>query len=730
VCEPVNSMLSATIFNAIRFISQHKELPVDKDTCSHLEHIYAKGISRRQLASISLDMNVAISFRRIRECELEVGSIGLPIICIDNSGDSFAVVSIIRNVAGDALVELRRFEHGRSSDKNDLVEAAALTSSWGGYIIVVSSRQARAKETSLSLRWFIAQLFRSPGLLALVAVMTALVNASAISIPLFFQAITTRVLPYRGYATLDVLATLIASILLASMIASLVRSFAIAQLSARVEIATSRRLMSKLFALPLEAFRSAQAGVTAKQLQQADVARSFIVSTAMPALLDASVIVLIAPLLFLYDVKLALIVAAFCSINAVIVIASAGPYQSRLRSLASLEGVRQGRLVEAINGILTVKSLGVESTMYRSLFDVSVAVADETNRFMRFSNAVSTVVAGLERLTVLLVLYVGTRAVFIDKLSLGALIAFQMLAAQLTSPVIRLAALSGEYSKSRAAISMLRELTDQTDEPCPHREIMLHTGQSISFENVTFTYPGSRRPALQGLTINLSPGTIIGIVGPSGSGKSSLSKLIQGLYVPEQGRVTIGGWDIQTYKSSEFRRSIGIVLQDTFLFKGSVRANLLIGMQNVSDVEIHEALHLSHALEFVQALPNQLDYILEEGGGNLSGGQKQRLAIARCLIRKTRVIVFDEATSALDAEARAVILENLKSVVNGRTIIIISHDLDIVASANQIFVFDDGRLDSQGKHEHLLGSSLLYRSLWDQQRSHELSTNVRQTVGR
>jgi ATP-binding cassette, subfamily B, bacterial HlyB/CyaB len=244
---------------------------------------------------------------------------------------------------------------------------------------------------------------------------------------------------------------------------------------------------------------------------------------------------------------------------------------------------------------------------------------------------------------------------------------------------------------------------------------------NISLQNVTFRYPGANTDALINGCLNMGAGVSLGVVGKSGSGKSTLARLIQGLYIPQVGLIQIDGLDIREIDLPHLRKSIGVVLQENYYFRGTVRENIALTKPQSTFEEIVKASILAGADEFVKKLPQGYDTPLRENASNLSGGQKQRLAIARALLINPYIMILDEATSALDAESEAIIQENLARISKNRTMIIISHRLSILSNCQKILVMDEGRFIDLGTHDELMTRCILYRDLWLRQNKHLLT---------
>ena len=308
----------------------------------------------------------------------------------------------------------------------------------------------------------------------------------------------------------------------------------------------------------------------------------------------------------------------------------------------------------------------------------------------------------------------GALFVLSDRMTVGALIAFNMLGLRLAQPLIQASGLMQEYQKAVLSLKLLAQLMQTKPEPASGQLAPAVRGH-IEFEDVTFHYPASATPAVKDISFTVEPGQVIGIVGRSGSGKTTITRLLQGLYRPQTGLIKIDGQDLKELDLAHLRTQIGVVLQENFLFRGTVRDNITVTKPAASLDEVVRVAQVAGAHEFIQRLPHGYATMLEEGATNLSGGQRQRLAIARALIHAPPVLVFDEATSSLDPESEAIVQQHLAGIAHGRTIVIVTHRLSFVARADLIVVVDQGRIVQVGRHEALLRSCLPYNQLWAQQ---------------
>src|SRR6202795_2807873 len=301
----------------------------------------------------------------------------------------------------------------------------------------------------------------------------------------------------------------------------------------------------------------------------------------------------------------------------------------------------------------------------------------------------------------------------------GGLFAFMMLSGRVAQPLVGLARLVEDYEEVGAAIGEAGSVLNRPLElDAPSGGLRPKFIGGISFQDVTFTYIATKTPALDRVSFSAPAGTILGIVGRSGSGKSTIARLLQGINRDYAGFVKIDGADLRELNLRHLRQSLGVVLQDNFLFRGSIRDNIIAGRPGLTLTDAVNAARLAGAEEFIERMPNGYETYIEEGSPNLSGGQKQRLAIARALIHDPRILLLDEATSALDPESEAVVSANLLRIASGRTMIIVSHRLSSLTDCDQILVMDEGKVVDVAPHAVLLERCVIYRRLWEQQNRH------------
>jgi ATP-binding cassette subfamily B protein len=391
------------------------------------------------------------------------------------------------------------------------------------------------------------------------------------------------------------------------------------------------------------------------------------------------------------------------------------PYRRRLEALYNAEGERQAMLVETIHGIQTVKALSMEPVQRKNWDQASANAVGMHFRVGKISITATTISKFLERTLTVMIVWFGAQMVMRGVLSVGELVAFQMISGRVTGPLVQLVSLVHSYQECALSVRMLGSVMNRAKEAGIGHGLRPPLVGAIEFEDVTFHYVPTCPPALDRVSVKIPAGRVYGVVGRSGSGKTTITRMIQGMYRPQSGLIRIDNLDMRELDIAHLRQNIGVVLQDNFLFRGTVRDNIAMAKPNCSFQEIVYVARMAGADEFIERLPQSFDTMLEENGANLSGGQKQRLAIARALLKDPRILIFDEATSALDPESEAIIQKNLGHISRGRTVMIVSHRLSTLTHCHGIIVLDRGRIEAFGQHQQLLQTSKTYRELWHQQ---------------
>lgn len=598
-----------------------------------------------------------------------------------------------------------------------LLTEQQFTGKWAGSVVLLKrSYRLSDDDQPFGFRWFVPELFRQRGLFGDVALAAFVLYGLGLLTPIFFQLVIDKVLVHESYATLTVLTIGIAVALVFDAAFSFLRRYLLLYATNRIDIRVATRTFGHLLNLPIALFEQASAGVLVKHMQQTGRIREFLTGRLFLTLLDGASLLVFVPILLLYSVKLTLVVLGFAALVGLVVMLLVGPFQRRLQALYQAEGERQALLVETIHGMRTVKSLALEPRQRRVWDDQSAQSISVRFRVEKISTFAQSLTGLLEKLMSVAIVGLGALDVFDGSMTIGALVAFNMLAGRVSGPLVQIVTMVHEYQEVALSVRMLGEVMNQRPEQHGRaRGLRPELKGRIQFDKVSFRYVPDGAPALDDVSFTVAAGAVFGLVGKSGSGKTTVTRLIQGLYPVQQGLIRIDGHDCREIDLVHLRKSIGVVLQDSFLFRGSVRDNIAAAKPDASIEEIATAARIAGAEEFIERLPRGFETMLDENASNLSGGQRQRLAIARALITNPRLLIFDEATSALDPDSEMIIRQNLAQIAEGRTVIIVSHRLSTLVDADAILVIDRGKVADIGRHDQLVSRCMTYRHLWAQQ---------------
>jgi subfamily B ATP-binding cassette protein HlyB/CyaB len=467
-------------------------------------------------------------------------------------------------------------------------------------------------------------------------------------------------------------------------------------------------------ALPLAYFEARRVGDSVARVRELENIRTFLTGSALTLVVDLVFTSAFVAVMLYYSVLLTGIVVAAFPLYIGLSAGLTPIFRRRLDEKFARGAENQAFLVESVSGIETLKALAVEPQMQRRWEEQLASYVRASFRVANLGNIGGQSVQLVSKLVTAATLYFGARLVMQGSLTVGELVAFNMLAARVAQPVLRLAQIWQDFHQARLSIARLGDILNCHPEPAynPSRSALPAIRGDIAFERVTFRYRIDGPSVLQDIELRVPAGQVVGIVGPSGSGKSTLAKLLQRLYVPGGGRVLIDGIDLALVDTAWLRRQIGVVLQEDLLFNRSVRDNIALSDPAMPMAQVVAACELAGAHDFILELPEGYDTPVGERGVLLSGGQRQRIAIARALISNPRILIFDEATSALDYDSERIIQQNLRSICAGRTVIIIAHRLSAVRQADRIVTIERGRMTEDGSHEELIRRGGRYAALY------------------
>ena len=584
-------------------------------------------------------------------------------------------------------------------------------------IVILVARQvlgAGVDPRSFGFRWFAPSLWRYRKPLIHVLIASFFVQIFALVSPLFFQVVIDKVLTHRGYSTLFVLVGGLAAIGLFDVALQYLRTYALSHTTNRIDVELGQRLFRHLARLPVSYFETRPTGQTVARMRELETIRAFLTGQGLFSALDLFFAFVFFAVLFAYSWKLTLIVLATIPFYLLIAGVARPLLRERLNEKFNRGAESQQFLVESIVGMQTIKASAVEpvaAAQWEERLAAYVRAAFQTTMLgAKGQNAIQYV----NKLSSAALLLFGAKAVLDNELTVGELVAFNMIAGQVAQPVLRLSQLWQDFQQVQVSVERLGDILNASIEPSPVVRTDLPPPRGkIEFRNVSFRYRPGAPVVLKHVSMCINPGAVVGIVGPSGSGKSTLAKLVQRFYIPEEGQVLLDDVDLSHVDPSWLRTNIGVVLQDNLLFNRTIHENIALSDPAMPRAQVMAVASLAGANEFIDRLPQGYDTMIEERGANLSGGQRQRLAIARALATNPPILIFDEATSALDFESERIIQRNMRQIVKNRTVFIIAHRLAAVRDCDIIVGMIDGRLVQAGSHDELVKHPKgLYARLW------------------
>jgi subfamily B ATP-binding cassette protein HlyB/CyaB len=591
-------------------------------------------------------------------------------------------------------------------------------SAWTGELLLFTKRaNLRLQDLKFDFTWFIPALVKYRKFLGEVLVASFFLQLFGLLTPLFTQVVIDKVLVHKGFTTLHVLATGMIALALFDAVLGGLRTYLFSHTTNRIDVGLGAQLFRHVLALPLAYFEARRVGDTVARVRELEHIRQFLTSHSVTVVLDVLFTVVFLAVMWFYSPLLTLVVMASLPLYAILSVAITPMIRARLHEKFNRGAENQSFLVETISGIQTVKAMAVEPPLLRKWEEQLAGYVRASFRATSLMTVTGQTATFIQKVTTVAILWVGAYRVIEGDLSIGQLIAFNMLSAQVTGPLLRMVNLWQEFQQVGVSVQRLGDVLNTQPEPSynPNRTTLPQVAGQVVFEEVTFRYRPDGSEVLRKVSFSVAPGKIIGIVGRSGSGKSTIAKLIQRLYVPERGRILVDGVDLAQVDPAWLRRQVGVVLQENFLFNRSVRDNIAIADPGLAMEQVMQAAKLAGAHEFILELPEGYDTLVGEHGCSLSGGQRQRIAIARALVANPRVLIFDEATSALDYESEAIIQQNMALISRGRTVFVIAHRLSTVRPAHRIYVIEKGEMVEEGSHDELLRLNGIYSRLYKHQ---------------
>lgn len=705
--EKRKSTYASTAKTCLAVVAKGFGIPIDEEALSNKYGITEELADPKDL--IKAAKKIQLKAKMLKPGKMGLSVLPIPAIAIQNDG---TYVVIGENNSKKIL--LFDPEHGHSI----VIPLEDFLSKWTGEVIVFK-RSFNLKDISrqFNLTWFIPVVVRYKRYFLEILGAAFLFQLFGLVAPLCTQVIIDKVIVNKGYITLNVLLVGMVFVVLFQTVMNLIRTYLFTHTTNKIDVILGNRMFRHLMNLPIQFFETRRVGDTLMRVSALNNIREFLTGTAVTVLIDLCFSIVFFAVMFYYSAPLTLIAIAAIPLQLLTNILGTPIFQRRLQDSWNASAENNAFLVEAITGIHTVKSLAVEP-QFKYRWERMVARSVSTNLDKaQLSVVLNNGGSFIQKLFSYLIIWFGGFMVIDGSVTIGQFIAFQMMANQAGAPLLRLVGMWQSFQQTKLAVTRIGDILNAVPEPtCSPDAIRLpEIKGEIKLENITFRYYIESDEVLRQVNLHVKPGMKVGIVGRSGSGKSTLTKIIQRLYTPEVGRVLIDNVDIGQADPAWLRQQIGVVLQDNYLFNGSVRENIALARQGVSMKEINDAARLAGAHEFILDLPEGYDTLVGERGATLSGGQRQRIAIARALISDPKIVIFDEATSALDYQSEKIIMGNIDQIAAGRTMFIIAHRLANVKDCDLILVMERGKIIEQGTHDELTSLRGMYYNLYQQQ---------------
>ncbi|TDB59778.1 peptidase domain-containing ABC transporter [Photorhabdus khanii] len=663
---------------------------IDKLKYSDCYHSYIRAIEKK--------FNLSLANKH--SARKKYHDISLPAILFDNNGLPFILAKSNKD---NSLIQKV------NKETPEVWSAEKLMAEWSGKWIKV-----KQKQTKFDISWFIPEFLAQKKNLGEVLLFSFVLQILALISPLVIQVVMDKVLIHQALSTLDVLVfgLIIAGII--EVVLRGLREYQYAHTANRIDIKLGLKLVRHLFGLPLLFFKSRQVGAIVTRVRELDTVREFLTGSMFTLSIDVLFMFVFIYVMSLLSSTLTWVFIATIPFYAILAWWLTPRMEKAVEEQFTHAAINTSFLTETVSGSETLKSLAVEPRFIRRWDSQTEKMVNTSYAVQQLSNRSNHIVMLLQKVTNAAILWLGASEVLSLQMTIGQLIAFNMMVNHTSQPLARLVELWGQFIRTRVAVDKLGDMLNlPTEQQSGQQQVTLHG--SVSFNNIVFRYQPDIPPTIKGLTLDISAGETIGIVGTSGSGKSTLARLLLRLYTPETGAITLDGIPLQNIGIETLRQQVGVVLQENFLFNKTVYENIAQSKPDAGLESVIKVAKLAGAHEFILRLPMGYDTTIAEGGQSLSGGQRQRLAIARTLLADPKILILDEATSALDDESQSLIQSNMAEIAQSRTVITIAHRLSTVRHCDRIIVLNQGEIIEQGSHDQLLNHGKQYRKLWQLQ---------------
>jgi ATP-binding cassette subfamily B protein len=624
--------------------------------------------------------------------------------------------------SGEAIEHVYLRDPDAEEGSRVMIDRVRLEEIWTGEVVLVR-RDYKLLDEDKPFGWslILAMFLRERRLLRDLVFGALALSLLALTPMVFWRIMVGPVLEYKAFKTFTVMCVTVLVLYTAEGVLQYLRHYLLQIITARVDTRLSEYIFDRLLDIQIDFFERNPVGTIAHDLREADKIRRFINDQGFGTLLDSLCLLILLPVMFAFSPLLTFIVLGITSLMVLALVLMMPAVRRATGAVVAAETAKGTFLYQNLAGIRTVKSLALESRQ-RAMWDVlTVRVVDALFYSGRIGGVIQAIIKPMSQLSTSGTLAVGVYIAMssANPIAVGDIFAFMILIGRVQAPLIQMAQLINQYDEARIAVKVVSQLMAQPlEEGRGGHGVRSPLKGHVEFSNVRFKYAGATNYALDGISFEVPVGWTLGIVGRSGSGKTTVTRLLQRLHSDYDGLIKVDGVDVREYDVAHLRRNLGVVLQENFLFSGTIRDNITAAKPHATFEEMVRAARLAGAEEFIDRLPRGYETYIYEGSPNLSGGQKQRLAIARALILDPRILILDEATSALDPDSEAIVNDNIRRIAQGRTVIVISHRLSSLVKSDAILVLERGKFEDLGTHDELLERCDIYRGLWQQQNRH------------
>lgn len=635
----------------------------------------------------------------------DIPSLVLPAILIMHDRPPVILVAVDERVGNVSIIDPVR------PDFTDVRKMSELAADYSGYSFfakpaVTSDPRAVAAGDLPRTHWFWSVVRRLGSNYTHVALAALIVNLLALAAPLFTMNVYDRVVPNGAIPSLVALTIGLGIAIVFDFIIRIVRARIIDLTGKKIDVVLAANIFEHILAVKM-AHRPQSVGILANQMRDFDSVREFFTSGTVVAATDlafalvfiAALFIIAGPLAWIPLVMLPIVLGAGFMVQR--------PLARAMKRLQAESAARHGVLVESLAGIETVRATGAETRM-QTAWERSVAATARSGEDVHFwSTLALTISSSAQQITSMLMIVIGVFLILDGQITMGALIGANMLSGRVLAPIASLASLLTRATQTISALRSIDRLMNlDRERPLARSYVSRRIDQGgVSFNDVSFSYPGSKERALDKISFKIAPGERVAIIGRVGSGKTTVGRLLSGFYEPVEGSIMVDGIDARQYDPADLRTGIGFVMQDTDLFFGKLRDNITLGRQHATDEEVIEAARLAGVEQFIAGHPLGYDMPVAEGGRSLSGGQKQAIGLARAMIRKPKILFMDEPTAHFDVRSEADFLERLKVLAKtDMTIIVSTHRPSLLSLVSRILVFEQGKLVADGPREVVLAN--------------------------